>query len=239
VAQRLESRRQPARKLNPANLSNKQLLDAEGYHALHSQSTVQNIKDFLSNVSRAYGNESLFIHTEPIAYSSGNEKRQLKHLEQSQERNTFTSWTRKPLQGAIGAICLLGFFVTWTDTWVARTEEFQNEPLHVWAAVLMWHKGRHGKRLIIYDSNSDLLPEGEIFEKDLILGKQRGLIRHLREEEEYNISEIWVGGKGNNDDGICLEVTAKWIQEVAEAGGLDIDNLEKKGFRRCGDKAVD
>jgi hypothetical protein len=32
--------------------------------------------------------------------------------------------------------------------------------------------------------------------------------------------------------GICLEITAKWIQEVAEAGGLDIDNLEKKWFRR-------
>jgi hypothetical protein len=58
------------------------------------------------------------------------------------------------------------------------------------------------------------------------------LIRHLREEEEYNISEIWVGGEGNNDNGICLEVTARWIEEVAEAGGLDIDNLEKKGFRR-------
>jgi hypothetical protein len=57
-AQRLESRRQPARKLNPAKLSKTQLLDAKGYHALHSQSTVQGIKDFLSNVSRAYGNES-------------------------------------------------------------------------------------------------------------------------------------------------------------------------------------
>jgi hypothetical protein len=61
--------------------------------------------------------------------------------------------------------------------------------------------------------------EGEIFEKNLILGKQRGLIRHLREEEEYMISDIWVGGEGNN--GICLEVTAKWIHKVAEAGGLD------------------
>jgi hypothetical protein len=104
-AQRYGSRRQPTRKPNPENLSKKQLLDAEGYRALHSRSTVQDIKDFLSNVSHAYGNESLFIHTEPIAYSSSNEKRQLKHLEQSQERNTFTSWTRKPLEG--GSRCNL------------------------------------------------------------------------------------------------------------------------------------
>jgi hypothetical protein len=187
----LRAAQEPLR--NSIKLPKTQLRDAEGYHALHSRSAVQDIKDFLSNVSRAYGNESLFIHTEPIAYSSGNDKRQLKHLKQSQERNTFTSWTRKPLEGAMGAICLLGFFVTWTDTWVGRTEEFKKSQLHMWAAALWWIRGRRGKRLIIYDSNSDLLPEGEIFEKDLILGNQRSLTQHLREKEEYNISEIWVG----------------------------------------------
>ena len=67
--------------------------------------------------------------------------------------------------------------------------------------------------------------------KDLFLGKQRGLIRHLK-EEDYSIHEIWVGGEGNTEQGICLEVTANWVQEVAEAGRLDIDKLEEKGFRR-------
>ena len=235
------SRKRPARKPNqfraaPEPLTNsvqlfkRQAVKAD--HSLHSQSTVQDIKDFLSNMSRIYGNESLFIHTEPIAYSSGNEKKQLKHLEQSQERDTFTNWTRRSFEGAIGAICLIGLYTTWIDTWVARTEKFQNEPLHVWAAVLMWHKGCHGKRLIIYDSNSDFLPEANVTEADLILGKQRGLIKHLREKEKYQITEIWVGGEGNTEEGKCLELTAKWIQEVAKAGGPDIDDLEKKGFRK-------
>jgi hypothetical protein len=76
----------------------------------------------------------------------------------------------------------------------------------------MWHKGRHGKRLIIYYSNSDLLPEANVTEADLFLGKQRDLIKHLRKEEKYKISEIWVG-EGNKEQGygICLEVTAKWV----------------------------
>jgi hypothetical protein len=141
-AKRYRSRRQPAQKPNQSRaeplknsveLSKRQLKDN---HSLHSQSTVQDIKDFLSNVSRAHGNESLFIHTEPITYSSGKEKRQLKHLQQFQERDIFNSWTRKPLERAIGAIYLIGLFTTWIDTWVGRTKAFKKSPLHVWAAAL-------------------------------------------------------------------------------------------------------
>ena len=71
--------------------------------------------------------------------------------------------------------------------------------------------------LYTYDSNSDLLPS-EVTEKDL-LGRQQALITHLR-NEEYKISDIWVGGEGNKEQGygICLEVTAKWVEEVGKAG---------------------
>jgi hypothetical protein len=41
-----------------------------------------------------------------------------------------------------------------------------------------------GDTVYVRSTNSDLLPKGEIFEKNLI--------RHLREEEEYIISDIWV-----------------------------------------------
>ena len=88
-----------------------------------------------------------------------------------------------------------------------------------------------GKHVIIYDSNSDLLPKQKVIGKNL-LGKQRVLIAYLR-DEEFKISDIWIG-EGNKEQGysICLEVTAKWVKEVAKAGGLEFDDLEKKGLRR-------
>ena len=101
----------------------------------------------------------------------------------------------------------------------------------MWAAVLTWTKGSPGKHVIIYDSNSDLLPKGEVTGKHL-LGRQQALITHLI-KEKYKISDIWVG-EGNKEQGygICLEVTARWVQEVAKAGRVDFDDLEKKRFRR-------
>ena len=129
---------------------------------------------------------------------------------------------RQPLKGATGCA---GLFITWTDGWVGKTEkDFKSAPWHVWAAVLMC------KLLIIYDSNSDLLPKGKVTSNDLWLHKQRALVTYLR-NEGYHISDVWVGGEGNNDKGICLELTGCWIQKLM-AGGLDINKLEEEGFRR-------
>jgi hypothetical protein len=205
--------------------SKKHLLTVNDNHSLHSRS--KDIKDFLSSLT--YDKKSLIIYQIPIAYSSREQKNQLTHFEQSQERGTLANWTRQPLGGAT---CRIGLFTTWLDTWVGRTKQFQKESLHVWAAVLTWEKSKHGKHLTIYDSNSDLFSKEEITTKDLFLGKQRELIRYLIEKEKYKIVDIWVGGKGNTDQGICLEVTANWVQEVAQAGGVDIDNLKRNGFKR-------
>jgi hypothetical protein len=101
---------------------------------LYCWGTVQDIKNFLSKVSRIYGEQPLFLYTKPIAFSSSREKRQLKHFEQSQQRDTFKSWTRQSLKGAT---CLIGLLTTWTDGWVGRTGgDFKNAPWHAWAAVL-------------------------------------------------------------------------------------------------------
>jgi hypothetical protein len=88
-------------------------------------------------------------------------------------------------------------------------------------------------RVLLYTTRTQIsFPKEKITGKHL-LGKQQALITHLK-NEGCKISDIWVGGEGNKEQGygICLEVTGNWVQEVVEAGGLDFDDLEKKGFRR-------
>jgi hypothetical protein len=103
------SRRQ---RTSNSNLLSKVHLPSKDNHAdlvapLYSWSTVQDIKNFLSKVSSTYGEQPLFLYTKPIAFSSSREKRQLKHLEQSQQQDTFKSWTRQSLKGVT---CLIGLF---------------------------------------------------------------------------------------------------------------------------------
>jgi hypothetical protein len=161
-------------------LSNRQSLAAQYNHALHSRSSVQDIKHFLSEVSYTYG---LFIHTKPIAFSSSKEKKRLKHIKKSQEWDTFKSWTREPLNGAA---CRIGFFSTWTRTWVGMTEEeLKTTPWHVWVAVIRQTKDSAGKDVLIYDSNSDLFSEEEVLGEKL-LGRQHALLTYLKEKFKIN-----------------------------------------------------
>ena len=106
-----------------------------------------------------------FTSVEPISFSSRDEKKNVEHLEQFQQRHTFPLWMRKLLKGASGRV---GLFVTWTGCWVCQTKvDFKRATRHVWAAVLT--KGK----LVIFDSNSDFLPE-DVTGNDLWLHRQRG-----------------------------------------------------------------
>jgi hypothetical protein len=129
---------------------------------------------------------------------------------------------RKSLNGASGRV---GLFVTWTGGSVCQTKvDFKKAKRHVWVAVFT--KGR----LVIFDSNSDLLPE-EVTGNDLWLHRQRALVTYLK-NGGYHF-DVWAGGKGNNDQGICLEVTGRFIEKVM-AGKLDINNdklLLDEGFK--------
>jgi len=165
------------------------------------------------------------LYPTPISFSSKYEKRHLRYLKQFQQCYTFQLWIRKPLNGASGRV---GVFITWTGGWVGQTKvAFKKAKRHIWVAVFT--KGR----LVIFDSNSDLLPE-EVTGNDLWLHRQRALFTYLK-NEGYR-PNVWVGGKGNNDQGICLKVTGRWIQKVM-AGELDINNdklLLDEGFKPVG-----
>ena len=71
----------------------------------------------------------------------------------------------------------------------------------MWAAVLT--KGK----LVIFDSNSDFLPE-DVTGNDLWLHRQRALVTYLKNEGRR--FDVWVGGKGNNDqeDLSCVSLGA-------------------------------
>jgi hypothetical protein len=104
---------------------------------------------------------------------------------------------RMPLKWASGHV---GLFVTWTGGWVCQTKiDFKKATL--WAAVLT--KGK----LVIFDSNSDFLPE-DVTGNDLWLHRQRALVTYLKNEGRR--FDVWVGGKGNNDqeDLSCVSLGA-------------------------------
>jgi hypothetical protein len=143
-------------------------------------------------VSRTYDKQPLFLHTKPIAFSS------------SREKNIIETPRAIPTTGYVQeldeTIFKSGNLSHWSlhdlDRWlVGRTEgEFKNAAWHAWAAVLMWTKSSCGKCVIIYDSNSDLLPKGEVTGKHL-LRKQQALITHLK-NEGCKISDVWLEGMG-------------------------------------------
>jgi hypothetical protein len=124
---------------------------------LTAQSTANDIG--ASNLKHVllYGTEDdkWFLHLNPIAFKDGAAKTNWRSFDDTRAFDTFASWLSAKMTIGKKLDSQVGFFCTWTKTWVGTPPaEWKTLPWHAWGAVLQRHQelGR-GKELIIWDSN--------------------------------------------------------------------------------------
>jgi hypothetical protein len=201
---------------------------------LHCWSKADEIHLFLWQLTLSYGKaeDDWFLHTNPIGFKDAEQKANWKEFGDSKQLHCFSQWIREP---HYKATCIIGFFCTWIETWVDKPiEHWKKAPWHAWAAVLKWDKNakKQGKSLIIWDSNAYLHPLPT--KKEHLLGQQRNLIRYLK-DSRYKIDDIWIGGSGNTNAGLCMKLTGEWVYELLKKGGLELNQLRDMGFRKLGE----
>jgi hypothetical protein len=202
---------------------------------LHDLSTIAEIEQHLYNILLAYGakEDTYWLDVRPVGFKDGEQKRNWKTFEDTQKLLTFSDFLLKRgyKQTPKGQYTtLLGFFCTWSRTWVGLTpEQWKKEPWHAWAAALISTNGRPGKDLLIWDCNG--WPQGRALRAKNLLGQQQNLLK--RATEAGKINNVWFGGQGNFGKGHCVRLTADWIAAVCVAGGLgSVDTLEEKGYKK-------
>lgn len=81
--------------------------------------------------------------------------------------------------------------------------------------------------MVIFDPNVETIRRSEDWtkpgppdsENDLEL-KQRSLLSFLRNKRSVNMTQVWFGGEGNTERGLCFPLTYDWCVRVIEAQGL-------------------
>jgi hypothetical protein len=200
---------------------------------LHDLSTIAEIEQHLYNILVEYGAkaDTYWLDVRPVGFRDGEQKRNWKTFEDTQQLLTFSDFLLKRgyKQRPKGQYTtLLGFFCTWSRSWVGLTaEQWKKEPWHAWAAALVASNGQPGKDLLIWDCNG--WPKGRAARAKNLLGQQKSLLG--RATEAGRINEVWFGGGGNFGEGHCVRLTAEWIAAVCAAGGLgSTDSWEEKGY---------
>lgn len=189
---------------------------------LHDLSTIAEIEQHLYNILLAYGAkaDAYWLDVRPVGFKDGEQKRNWKTFEDTQKLLTFSDFLLKRgyKQTPKGRYTtLLGFFCTWSRSWVGLTpEQWKKEPWHAWAAALVGSNGRPGKDLLIWDCNG--WPKGRAVRAKNLLGQQKNLLK--RATEAGRINNVWFGGQGNFGKGHCVRLTADWIAAICVAGGL-------------------
>jgi hypothetical protein len=199
---------------------------------LHDLSTIAEIEQHLYNILVEYGAkaDTYWLDVRPVGFRDGEQKRNWKTFEDTQKLLTFSDFLLKRgyKQRPKGQYTtLLGFFCTWSRSWVGLTaEKWKKEPWHAWAAALVASNGQLGKDLLIWDCNG--WPKGRGARTKNLLGQQKNLLG--RAIEAGKINSVWFGGGGNFGEGHCVQLTADWIATVCAEGGLgSINSWEEEG----------
>ena len=89
-----------------------------------------------------------------------------------------------------------------------------------------------GKDIFIYDCNTEIiygnilkednrLDTTKLYKSDL-LSMQFNLLNFLQKKKRYNIRRVYMGGQGNQDDGICFKLTGHWIRRMTSTTTTDL-----------------
>lgn len=160
------------------------------------------------------------------------------------EMSTYIEWHMVALGLQAGSATArrtvrLGYFSTETEGWVGKPAgNWLDQEWHAWAAALFPHPSGTGKTLVIYDSNVELAASSYANGYPELLNdlepKQRALLTLLRQGRGVAVQEVWYGGKGNIQAGICMELTYDWVKQVVDGqgipGGLSSAALSAAGF---------
>jgi len=174
--------------------------------------------------------------TYPIAFTNSQQKTNwLAASKDAKDLETFSGFFA---EGQLQRVMRIGFFITWTDTWVAN----KLDPVwHAWLGMLETVPGRVGKRLFIFDCNSIEDHTGALVPRWKLLGQQRGFLLYLQKVRKFKILEAWIGGGGNTASGRCMAVTSCFLQhllgtpEYREQWPWGTDYLKRAGFKLISD----
>ncbi|OJJ06216.1 hypothetical protein ASPVEDRAFT_75374 [Aspergillus versicolor CBS 583.65] len=88
------------------------------------------------------------VHPNPISFPTGQQKANwAASLPDITHRDTYPVWWRRPKHNKT---CWLGFFSTWTASWVGDSQ-WDTRPWHAWAVAVLKLRNELGKCIIIYD----------------------------------------------------------------------------------------
>ena len=131
----------------------------------------------------------------------------------------------------------VGLFTTCSETWVGKDREtWLKMDMHAWVAFVL--PGRpQGRALVIWDSDAPLrrarqeASSGRI--KNVLLGRQVALVKHLL-GKKWSLSQgVWYGGPGNPTAEKCLPLAMDWVRNtLLPLGTVGVEDLPELGFER-------
>ncbi|KFY68775.1 hypothetical protein V496_00800 [Pseudogymnoascus sp. VKM F-4515 (FW-2607)] len=166
-----------------------------------------------------------------IAFSDGGARRNWKHFADTRDLATFSEalaerMDKPPGKDSVAPNIRIIMCITWTESWVGKpTEHWKNNPWHVWAvAIRPSQEFTSGKEVFIYDCNTEIkykniieedsrINTTKLYKQDL-LSMQFKLLKHIH-NHRGTIRRVYMGGHGNEGEGICFKLTGNWIRRMA------------------------
>jgi hypothetical protein len=207
--------------------------------ALTANSTAHDIwaSNFKLVLSYGTADDKWFFCSHPVAFKDGRAKANWKMFYDTQAFLTYAQWAKKRMDGCAKSPARIGFFCTWTRSWVGQTD-WKTADWHVWGAAWRPHEGSpRAKELLIWDSNCERQfgNTSETVYLAQLLGMQRNLITILEKEARASLKKIYIGGSGNRSPGICMSLTQQWITNICKDYDATLPSsqaeLEVLGYR--------
>ncbi|KFX89621.1 hypothetical protein O988_08570 [Pseudogymnoascus sp. VKM F-3808] len=197
---------------------------------LKPNSSIFDIENYLYQIHCNYGRDkdSWHLIQKLVAFKDGTQRLNWREYEDMTECLTYSDFTNASMSPTKKktknpAKIRIGMFGTFQSTWVGKKlAHWQKEDLHIWGVAIRPALGYNsGKDLFIWDSNTENYAtqnsqrediDEKLYKNDL-LGMQLRFIEHLEGPKKMRLHNVYMVGSGN-EDGICLQLTANWIESV-------------------------
>ena len=192
---------------------------SERQHLANSELTATQLADFLSyyqrqaieTAARLATTTTTYIHPLPLSFPTETNKSNYinKYSDCAQLETYQRLWKCAP--GSSTSNVWVGFFSTWTETWVGRRKA--NTPWHAWSAALI-RCGSGGRHLLFWDCDINLGHDiTGLRPREVLLGTQVKLLELAR--QKGSIVGVWIGGGVNSGQNRCLQLATEWVSHIA------------------------
>lgn len=194
--------------------------------ALFENSTAYDLHTALHKIQASYGRADDWwtLHHQIIAFTDGRQRYNSNWWVDTANFGIFRNlYTRDPKDDDQPPTPFkIALFSTPTAAWPKHCdtqntdrEHWSQHPHHMWGAV--WGKPNNstgGHHLFIWDSNAETIVNGrELMYRDDLKANQRTLIESIKKSRRV-IDQVWYGGHGNKEPGICTQLTFDWLQRL-------------------------